>query len=130
ATPWQMGVLTASSTLPILLVGLFAGVWVDRLPRRPLLIAADFGRAALLLTIPCASLSGYLTIELLCAVALLVGALNVFFDLAHIAFLPVLVERTQLVDGNAKLEVTAAGAQVVGPSLGGTLVGLLGAPFA
>jgi MFS family permease len=130
ATPWQMGVLTASSTAPILLVGLFAGVLVDRLRRRPVLIATDVGRAILLLTIPLASVFGMLTIELLCVVALLVGALNVFFDLAHLAFLPVLVERDHLVDGNAKLEVTAAGAQVVGPSFGGALVGLLGAPFA
>jgi MFS family permease len=131
ATPWQMGLLTASSTAPILLVGLFAGVWVDRLRRRPVLIATDVGRAVLLLTIPLASVLGLLTIELLCIVALLIGVLNVFFDLAHLAFLPVLVvERDHLVDGNAKLEVTAAGAQVVGPSFGGALVGLLGAPFA
>jgi MFS family permease len=130
ATPWQMGLLTASSTLPILLVGLVAGVWVDRLRRRPVLIATDVGRALLLLTIPIASVLGVLTIELLCVVAIAVGALNVFFDLAHLAFLPVLVEREHLVDGNAKLEITAAGAQVAGPSLGGALVGLLGAPFA
>ncbi|MBM3217625.1 MAG: MFS transporter [Candidatus Rokubacteria bacterium] len=130
ATPWQMGVLNAASSMPILLVGLFAGVWVDRLRRRPVLIAADIGRAVLLLTIPLASLLGVLTIELLVIVALVVGALGVFFDVAHLAFLPVLVARDQLVDGNAKLEVTAAAAQVVGPSFGGALIGLLGAPFA
>jgi MFS family permease len=125
-----MGILNAASTVPILLIGLFAGVWVDRLRRRPVLIAADVGRALLLLTIPLASVLGVLTIELLCAVALLVGALSVFFDIAHLAFLPVLVGRDELVDGNAKLEVTSAGAQVVGPSFGGALVGILGAPFA
>jgi MFS family permease len=130
ATPWEMGILNAAGTMPILLVGLFAGVWVDRLRRHPLLIATDIGRALLLLTIPLASLLGVLTIELLCVVALLVGALGVFFDVAHLAFLPVLVGRDALVDGNAKLEVTAAAAQVVGPSFGGTLIGLLGAPFA
>jgi MFS family permease len=130
ATPWQMGVLNAASSMPIILVGLFAGVWVDRLRRRPVLIAADIGRAVLLLLVPLASVLGGLTIELLCVVALLVGGLGVFFDVAHLAFLTVLVGREHLVDGNAKLEVTAAGAQVVGPSFGGTLVGLLGAPFA
>jgi len=130
ASPWEMGVLTAAGTAPTLLIGLFAGVWVDRLRRRPVLIATDLGRAGLLLTIPLASVLGLLRIELLCAVALLVGAFNVMFDLAHLAFLPSLVGRDQLVDGNSKLEVTAAGAQVVGPGLGGALVGLLGAPFA
>src|SRR5437762_1676405 len=130
ATPWQMGLLSAAGGAPILLVGLFAGVWVDRLRRRPVLIAADVGRALLLLTIPLASMAGLLTIPLLCVVALLVGALNVLFDIAHLAFLPVLVSREQIVDGNAKLEVTAAGAQAVGPSVGGALIGFLGAPFA
>jgi MFS family permease len=130
ATPWQMGVLNAAGTIPILLVGLFAGVWVDRLRRRPVLIAADVARALLLLTIPLASVLNILTVEMLFAVALLSGGLSVFFDVAHLAFLPVLVGREHLVDGNAKLEVTAATAQVVGPGLGGTLIGLLGAPFA
>ena len=130
ATPWQMGILNAATSAPIILIGLFAGVWVDRLRRRPVLIVADIGRAILLLTVPIATMLGQLSIELLCAVALLGGALSVFFDIAHLAFLPVLVERRHLVDGNAKLEVTAAGAQVVGPGMGGALVGLLGAPFA
>ena len=125
-----MGILNAASSAPILLIGLFAGVWIDRVRRRPVLIAADIARALLLLTIPLASVLGILTIELLCAVALLMGSLGVFFDIAHLAFLPVLVGREQLVDGNAKLEVTAAAAQVVGPSFGGTLIGTLGAPFA
>jgi len=130
ATPWQMGVLTASGTVPIVLMGLFAGVWIDRLRRRPVLIATDIGRAILLSTIPLASVLGVLRIELVCVVAFFVGALSLMFDIAHLAFLPSLVTREHLVDGNAKLEVTAAGAQVVGPSLGGALVGLLGAPFA
>ncbi len=130
ATPWQMGVLTAAGTAPILAVGLFAGVLVDRLRRRPVLIAADIGRAALLLTIPLATLLGVLRIELLCAVAFLVGALSLLFDVAHLAFLPSLVRREDLVDGNSKLEVTAATAQVIGPGFGGALMGFIGAPFA
>ena len=130
ATPWQMGMLTASGTAPILLVGLFAGVWVDRLRRRPVLIATDVGRALLLSTIPLASVLDVLSIGLVCAVALLVGTLSLMFDIAHLAFLPSLVTREHLVDGNAKLETTSATAQVVGPSLGGGLIGALGAPFA
>ncbi len=130
ATAWEMGVLTAAGTAPILLVGLFAGVLVDRLQRRPVLIAADLGRAALLLTIPLASMWGVLRIELLVAVAFLVGVLSLLFDVAHLAFLPSLIDREHLVDGNAKLEVTAAGAQVVGPGVGGALIGTIGPPFA
>ncbi len=130
ATAWEMGVLTAAGTAPILVVGLFAGVLVDRLRRRPVLIATDLARAALLLTIPLASVLGVLRIELLYVVAFLAGALSLLFDVAHLAFLPSLVDRDHLVDGNAKLEVTAANAQVVGPGLGGALIGLMGAPFA
>ncbi|HYE89929.1 MAG TPA: MFS transporter [Terriglobales bacterium] len=130
ASAWEMGVLTAAGSLPIVVCGLFAGVVVDRLRRRPVLIVADVARAALLLTIPLASFLGALRIELLFAVAFLVGALSVMFDIAHLAFLPSLVAREHLVDGNSKLEVTAASAQVVGPGLGGALIGVVGAAFA
>ena len=130
ATPWEMGALTAAGTAPIVLVGLFAGVLVDRLRRRPVLIFADVSRAALLLTIPVASVLGVLRIELLYAVAFLVGVLSLLFDVAHLAFLPTLISRDDLMDGNSKLEVTAASAQVVGPGVGGALVGFMGAPFA
>jgi MFS family permease len=130
ATAWEMGVLTAAGTAPILVAGLFAGVLVDRLRRRPVLIASDLGRAALLLTIPLASVLGVLRIELLYVVAFLAGTLSLLFDVAHLAFLPSLVHRDHLVDGNTKLEVTAATAQVVGPGVGGALIGWMGAPFA
>src|SRR5438552_12972617 len=86
ATPWQMGLLSAASGAPVLLVGLFAGVWVDRLRRRPVMIAADIGRALLLLTIPLASVAGGLRIELLYVVALLAGGLAVLFDIAHLSY--------------------------------------------
>jgi MFS family permease len=130
ATPWQMGLLRAAGVAPILFVGLFAGVWVDRLRRRPLMIAMDIGRAAILLVIPSAGSLGLLRIEILYVVALLVGALSVLFDVAHLAFLPSLIERDRLVEGNSKLQATTSVAQVAGPGLGGVLVGLLGAAFA
>jgi MFS family permease len=130
ATSWQMGLLSAAGSVPTLLVGLFAGVWVDRLRRRPAMIAADAGRAALLLTIPLASVAGVLRIEILYAVALLVGGLTVLFDVAFLSFVPSLVSRDRLVEGNSKLEATSSIAQVAGPGLGGVLVGRLGAPFA
>jgi len=130
ATPWQMGLLSAAGSAPTLLVGLFAGVWVDRLRRRPALIAADIGRAALLLTIPLASVMGVLRIEILYAVALLAGGLGVLFDVAFLSFVPSLVARDRLVEANSKVEVTSSIAQVAGPGLGGVLVGRWGAPFA
>lgn len=114
ATPWQMGLLSAAGSAPILLVGLFAGVWVDRLRRRPLMIAADVGRAALLLLIPLAAAAGTLRTEILYVVALSTGALSVLFDVAYLSLLPTLVDRDELVEANGKLEVTASVAQVVG----------------
>lgn len=130
ASPMSVGVLTAAAGLPHLVFGLFAGAWVDRLRRRPIMIAADIGRAALLATIPLAAWLGALSIELLIAVAFLDGALKVFFDIAYLAYVPTLVSRSQLVEANSKLEATASGAQVVGPALGGAMVRLLGAPLA
>ncbi len=130
ATPGQMGVLAAVGLAPFPLVGLFAGAWVDRLRRRPILIAADIGRAVALAVIPIAYLLDTLPIELLWAVAFLTGAQSVFFDVAYVAFLPALVPRDRLLDGNAKLQVSASAGQVLGPGLAGALVGWLTAPFA
>jgi len=130
ATPWQMGLLAAAGGAPILLVGLFAGVWVDRVRRRPVMIATDLGRAALLLVIPVAAVAGVLCIEILYAVLLLTGALTVLFDVADMSMLPSLVASDRIVEANSKLQSTAAAAQVAGPSLGGVLVSLMTAPFA
>jgi MFS family permease len=130
ATPAQMGFLTAAGAIPSLLVGLFAGVWVDRRRRRPILIAADLGRAALLLLIPVAALLGVLRIEYLYIVTLLVGTLGLFFEVAHHSFLPSLVGREQLVEGNSKLEISDSVAEIVGPGLAGGLVQLVTAPIA
>ena len=121
----QMGVLGAAGRAPYLVFGLFAGVWVDRLRRRPLLIAADVGRFLLLATIPLAALLGTLGIAQLVLVTFAVGALGVFFDAAYQSFLPVLVTRDKLVEGNAKLESSASIARIAGPSVAGALVQLL-----
>lgn len=130
ATPWQMGLLAASGSAPVLVVGLFAGVWVDRIRRRPVMIATDVGRALLLSIIPLAAVTGVLRMEILYAVMLLTGSLTVLFDVAHMSVVPSLVSANQLVDGNSKIKTTSAAAQVAGPSLGGVLVSVLGAPFA
>ncbi|HEU4370207.1 MAG TPA: MFS transporter [Methylomirabilota bacterium] len=130
ATAWQMGLLSAAGSAPVLLVGLLTGVWVDRRRRQPVLIATDLGRAILLSTVPLASALGVLRIDLLYVVTLLVGTLTVLFGVAHMSFVPSLLERERLVEGNSKLEATTSVAQVAGPGLGGVLVGVLGAPLA
>jgi MFS family permease len=130
ASPMAFGVLAAAAGLPHLLFGLLAGAWVDRLRRRPVMIAADVARAVLLATIPVAAALGALRIELLVAVAFLVETFSVFFDIAYLTYIPSLVSREDLVEANSRLEATASGAQVIGPALGGTLVRILGAPLA
>ncbi len=130
ATPAQMGVLMAAGTAPNLIVGLFAGVWVDRVRRRRLMIASDFGRLALLLTIPIAWILGDIRFELLYLVTFLSGALKVFSDVSFTSYLPALVGRENLLEGNSKLQSTASLAQVLGPGLAGVLVGVFGAAYA
>ena len=130
ASPFQMGVLGASQTVPFLLLGLFAGVWVDRLRRRPIMLIADLGRAVLLATIPLSALAGVLRLEQLLLVAFGVGIFDVFFGVAYASFLPSLVRREQLAEGNAKLALSAEVARVAGPGLAGVLVQLVSAPLA
>lgn len=130
ATPGQMGILTAVERAPFLLIGLFAGVWVDRLRRRPILISGDLGRAAVLLTIPVAALAAGLSMPHLYVVGLMVGILTVFFDVAYQAYLPALVNRRQLVEGNSKLEATRSLANLAGPGIAGVVIQLIGAPLA
>jgi MFS family permease len=116
--------------LPFLLFTLPAGVWVDRLPRRPILVIADFGRAAALGSIPVAAAIGHLTLAQLYVAGFVTGSLTVFFDVAYQSYLPSIVERAQLVDGNSKLEVSRSVAQIGGPGFGGLLVRAFSAPYA
>src|SRR5215204_7686604 len=130
ANAFEMGLLRAAATAPFLLIGLLAGVLVDRHRRRPVLLGANLGRALVLALIPLASLAGALRIELLYLVAFAAGALTVFFDVAYTAYLPVLARREHLVEGNAKLEMSRSIAQIAGPGAAGGLVQMVGAPFA
>lgn len=127
ATPFQMGLLTAAETIAFLLIGLPAGVWVDRMRRRMLMLRADFVRAALLITIPIAWWAGVLSLTQLIVVATLVGVATVFFDVAYQSYLPSLVGREHLVEGNAKLQASQSVAVLTGPGIGGGLVQLAGA---
>ncbi|HET9899238.1 MAG TPA: MFS transporter [Streptosporangiaceae bacterium] len=130
ATPFQVGLLAAFEFLAFLVIGLPVGAWVDRMRKRNVMIIADFGRVVTLGSVPTAALLGVLTIWQLYAVALLTGALTVFFDVSYQSYLPFLVGRERLVEGNAKLQATQSVAQVAGPSVGGLLVQLLTAPYA
>jgi MFS family permease len=130
ATPFQMGVLQALQVAPALLVGLFAGAWVDRLRRRPILIWADIARAAVLATIPLAAWLGGLRIWQVYAVTLVVSILALFFDVAYQAYLPALVGKADVLEGNSKLSASAAVAEFGGFSIAGWLVQALTAPVA
>ncbi len=127
---FKVAALTTVEFLPFLLVSLPAGVWVDRLPRRPILVAGDLARAGLLASIPIAYAMDVLTIWQLYGVGFFVGIATVFFDVAYQSYLPSLVERRQIIDGNAKLEISRSSAQLGGPGLAGLLVGWLRAPAA
>lgn len=129
ATPVQMGLLAAAETAPVLFFGLLAGAWVDRLRRRPLLIAADLGRALLLGSIPASALLGQLGMAQLYIVGALASLLTLLFDSAHYAYLPALIPRERLVEGNSKLGTSASLAEIGGPPLGGALVQLISAPL-
>ncbi|WP_344855955.1 MFS transporter [Amycolatopsis ultiminotia] len=127
ATPFEMGLLTAAETLGFLLIGLPAGVWVDRLRKRPLMLTADLVRAVLLLSIPFAWWAGVLTMAHVLIAVLLTGFATVLFDVSYQAYLPALVGRARLLEGNAKLQGVQSSAQIAGPSLAGVLVQFLGA---
>lgn len=114
ATPAQMGVLIASGYLPNLLLGLPAGAWVDRLPKRPVMVLTDLIRLVFLLATAVLALLGHLNIEVLYLITFLVGLATLFFDLAAQAYLPVLIGREQLLDGNAKLEASRSAATATG----------------
>ncbi|GAB2750418.1 MFS transporter [Amycolatopsis magusensis] len=130
ASPFEMGVLTAAETLAFLLLGLPAGAWVDRFRRRPLMLRADFARAVLLLSVPLAWWANVLTLTQLVVVALLTGVCTVFFDVAYQSYLPSLVGRDQLLEGNAKLQSSQSVSQVAGPGIGGVLAQLFGPAYA
>ena len=129
-TPFEFGLLGTIEFLPFILLSLPAGVWVDRLRRRPILIAGDLIRAAALTSIPIAFALNGLTIWQLYVVGFINGCATVFFDVAYQSYLPSLVERDQIVEGNSKLETSRSAAQITGPGIAGVLIGALTAPFA
>jgi predicted MFS family arabinose efflux permease len=125
-----MAYLVISASAGVLVVGLVAGAWVDRLRRRPILVWTDIIRAALLFWIPIAYAIGALRIEQLYAVAFLEACLASLFNAAYPAYLPSLIGTDRVVDANSKLATSSSIAEIGGPGLAGTLVQIAGAPFA
>ncbi|MES1247107.1 MAG: MFS transporter, partial [Actinomycetota bacterium] len=130
ASAFKVSALGAVELLPWLLFALPAGAWIDRVARRPVLVAADAGRALALGSLPIAAAVAHVTYAQLCVVGFATGVLTVFFDVAYQSILPAIVERDQLADGNAKLEISRSIAQTAGPGIGGLLVQLIGAASA
>jgi MFS family permease len=130
ASTFQVGALTAAEYAAFALVGLPAGALVDRLPMRPVMVVCDLVRLAAMASIPLCAVLGVLSIGQLFAVAFVGGTATVFFDVAYMSYLPHLVDRTALVEGNAKMQASESVSQIAGPALGGALIQALTAPYA
>ena len=130
ASAVEMGILSAAGTLPYLLLGLPAGVIVDRVRKRPFLIAADIGRAVLLTAVPLLFWLGWLRIEWLYLITFLGGVLTLFFDVSEEAFLPAVIQRKRLTEGYSKLSASESMIELSGPVVASGLISLLTAPVA
>ena len=129
ASAGEMGILKALHHTPVLLFGLFIGVWLDRAKRYPLMITTEFGQGIFVATIPVAAVLGVLRIELLYLVSFFSGTLSAIYILASLSFLPSIVDQEDLIEANSKLSAGRSVAKIVGPGLAGILVDVLTAPF-
>lgn len=127
ASAFQMGLLGTLQLLSFPTLGLFVGVWADRYRRRPIMIVANLGRMFALGSIPILTILGLLSLNLLYVVAVITGVCTVFFDVSYQSYLPVLIDKADLVEGNSKLQLSASAGQVAGPALAGFLIDLVGA---
>ncbi|MGA5304979.1 MFS transporter [Nucisporomicrobium flavum] len=127
AGPFQVSLLTAVAWLPWLLVGLPAGAWMDRVARRPVMLAADVVSAVVVLSVPVAAWLGVLTMGQLLVVAMALGVATVFFSVAWTAYLPAMFDDADLVTANSVLYGTESGTQVAGPAVGGVLIAAVSA---
>ena len=130
ASPVEVGLLGAAQLLPIVVLGLPAGAWVDRIrSRRRVMVAADLGRAVVLATVPIAWVAGTLTFVQLLVVVAVNAALGTFFDVAIASYLPILVGRDRLVLANSRLELSRSAAAVLGPGAAGFVLRFAAAPI-
>jgi MFS family permease len=129
ATVFEVGVLNALRFVPVVLLSLFAGVWLDRRRRRPVLIACSLCNAVLIGLVPLGKVTGLLSLGLLYAVTTLVGAFSMVFDVGALSYLPNLVKPEHLLEGNGKIQASTAVAGIAGPGLAGVLIGVITAPI-
>ena len=130
ASPFEFSLLGVLGFLPFILFALPAGGWGDRLRRRQILIVGDAARAVLLALIPILWAADLLRMWQLLLLQFVIGVFTVFFDVAYQSYLPALIEREHLVDGNSKLQLTVSISQVGGPSVSGALIAAITAPYA
>ena len=129
ATPLQMGILASLGGAPAIIVGVFAGIWIDRRSKRSVLIVAAWGHVIALLVIAVAAWLGVLSIPVLFAAAFALGGLRLIVDVSYRAYLPSLVQRTQLIEANSNIEMGRSATEIGGPGLAGVLVQAVSAPF-
>lgn len=127
SSAWEVGLLQAATYAAYLVLGLPAGAWVERIPPRRVMIAADLVRFTALISLPLAWASGLLALPLLYLAALLLGCAQLFGDIADHSYLPDLVGGHRLVEGNSGLQLVRSASELGGPSLGGLGVQWLGA---
>ena len=130
ATPLGLGVLEGSVWLPFLGLPLLAGVYADRHRKRLILVNANALRTVLLGLVPVLAWTHMLTLPLLCAIAVVAGCCEVFFQVAELAFVPALVGRDRLLAANSSIEAARSGAELGGPGIAGLIVQAFGAPVA
>ncbi|MBB5803453.1 MFS family permease [Saccharothrix ecbatanensis] len=130
ASAFEIGLFNVARFTPYAALSLFVGVWFDRHRRKPVLVASNLCRAALIAVVPLAAVGGILTMELIYVVALLLGLLTVMFDVGSLSYVPGLVERRHLAEANSKIQISYSIAGIGGPGLAGLLIGVLTAPIA
>ena len=133
ASSVQVGILNFAGTVPWLMFGLLAGVWIDRHRKQRIMVTSNILRGSILALIPIAAVLGVITklgIPFLYAISFAVGFLQVFFDITYQSYLPSLVRRNQLVEGNRNLQASASTAQVAGPTIAGIIISIITAPIA
>lgn len=128
ASPFQMGLLAASTHFPRMIVGIFAGTWVDTRKRRPIMINVNLVRAATMMVIPITTLLGMLTFPVLLGVTIALGVLSILFDSAWNTMIPSMVDRDDLADANGKLWASMSLAQIAGPAVSGILIAIMTGP--